>query len=299
MTTRRRVLTILAGAATLPALGAQASSNLKQWRGIALGAEARIILDHPDADRLILNAVEEVHRLEKIFSLYQSDSQISRLNRHGVLSDPAFEMVELLSICSGLNARTNGAFDPTVQALWSLYASENAAGNQPDAEQIQHAMTLTGWDQVQFSPQMVSFARPGVMLTLNGIAQGYIADKVKHLFQANGVSQALVNTGEIAAIGAGQTGEGWQVRLQNADAQSVSLNNNAIATSAPLGTAFNADGTVGHIMDPRTGYPGGRWSQVSVVSRSSAQADGLSTAFCLMSQAEISTAKGNSEVFLR
>ena len=53
MTTRRRFLGILAGAATLPVIGTRASANVSQWRGIALGAEAHIILDHPDADRLI------------------------------------------------------------------------------------------------------------------------------------------------------------------------------------------------------------------------------------------------------
>jgi len=85
MTTRRRVLTILAGAATLPFLGAKAQANVARWQGIALGARAQIVLDHPKADQLISMAVSEIIRLEGIFSLYQNDSQLSRLNRDGVL----------------------------------------------------------------------------------------------------------------------------------------------------------------------------------------------------------------------
>jgi len=299
MTTRRRFLGILAGAATLPVIGARAGTNIAQWRGIALGAEAQIILDHPDADRLIARAVAEIQRLENIFSLYQTDSQLARLNRDGTLQNPAFEMIELMSICSALNARTNGAFDPTVQTLWSTYAKAFAAGNQPDADSIAKAMSVTGWSHVTYSPQRISFDRKGVMLTLNGIAQGFIADKVTELFRSNGVSNVLVNTGEIAALGTAPDGNTWRVKLDNDEGQSVALRGTAIATSAPLGTTFDTTGKVGHILDPRTGYSGGIWSGVSVVSSSAAKADGLSAAFCLMTRSEIAASKGESQVYLR
>ncbi|MDQ7071887.1 MAG: FAD:protein FMN transferase, partial [Rhodobacterales bacterium] len=85
MITRRRVIGILAGAIALPVFGTSARASVSQWSGIALGAEARIILDHPDGDRLVASAVTEIHRLESIFSLYRSDSQISQLNQTGVL----------------------------------------------------------------------------------------------------------------------------------------------------------------------------------------------------------------------
>ena len=299
MTTRRRFLSILAGAAALPMIGARASTNVAQWHGIALGAEAQIILDHPDADQLIASAVVEIQRLENIFSLYQTDSQLARLNRDGVLHNPAFEMIELLSICSALNARTSGAFDPTVQTLWSTYAGAFAAGSPPNSDSIASAMSVTGWKHVAYSPQRISFDRAGVMLTLNGIAQGFIADKITELFRNNGVSNVLVNTGEIVALGTAPNGNTWRVKLGDDDGQSVSLHETAIATSAPLGTTFDSSGKVGHILDPRTGYSGGIWSGVSVVSNSAAEADGLSTAFCLMTHSEVAASKGESKVYLR
>ncbi|MCK4860581.1 MAG: FAD:protein FMN transferase [Rhodobacteraceae bacterium] len=299
MTTRRRFLSIVAGAVALPVIGARASANVAQWHGIALGAEAQIILDHPDADRLIASAVAEIKRLESIFSLYQTDSQLTRLNRDSVLENPAFEMIELLSICSALNARTSGAFDPTVQTLWSTYAEAYATGVAPDAGSIEKAMSVTGWRHVQYSAQRISFDRAGVRLTLNGIAQGFIADKVTNLLRDNGVSNVLVNTGEIVASGTAPSGDEWRVKLGSDDGQRVSLQNAAIATSAPLGTTFDVNGKVGHILDPRTGYPGGVWSGVSVVASSAAEADGLSTAFCLMSESEIESSKAESQVYLR
>ncbi len=59
------------------------------------------------------------------------------------------------------------------------------------------------------------------------------------------------------------------------------------ATSAPRGTVFDAAGQVGHILDPRNGRPGGSWRQVTVTASNAALADGLSTAFCLMSEAGV------------
>lgn len=286
MTTRRRVFSILAGAAALPVLGSKAQAGVSQWRGIALGAGARIILDHPNADALIAQAVNEIHRLENIFSLYRGESQLSRLNRDGVLVNPAFEMVELLSLCSRLHSRTKGAFDPTVQAIWALYAKEYSAGNAPREEQISHVMSLTGWSNVNYAPDKVSFGRSGVKLTLNGIAQGFIADKVTAIFRSNGVTNVLVNTGEIVASGNAPNGDAWLINVSG-QKDKFPLNDMAIATSAPLGTSFSQDGKTGHIIDPRTGRPGGKWAEISVIAKSGAEADGLSTAFCVMERPEI------------
>lgn len=286
MTTRRRFLTILAGAAVLPTLANAAAS----WRGIALGANAQIILDHPNADALIASAVEEISRLEGLFSLHQN-SQLTRLNAAGQLQDPAPEMLELLSICSAVNARTSGAFDPTIQPLWALYAERFSAGTTPTVAEI--AATNTGWQHVQFSPTKITLAKPAMALTLNGIAQGFIADKVAALFRANGVENVLVDTGEIMALGTAPNGAPWPITIANTDGQITPLSNAAMATSAPLGTVFDTAGSIGHILDPRTGRPAGQWAQVSVTATSAALADGLSTAYCLMDTAQIQAAPQN------
>jgi len=288
MTTRRRFLTILAGAAVLPTLADAAAS----WRGIALGADAQIILDHPNADALIASAVEEISRLEGLFSL-RRDSQLTRLNAAGRLADPAPEMLELLSICSAINARTSGAFAPSIQPLWALYAERISAGNTPSAAEI--TAVNTGWQYVQFSSAEVRFAKPDMALTFNGIAQGFIADKIAALFRADGVENVLVDTGEIMALGHAPDGNPWPVTIANTGGKVAPLCNVAMATSAPLGTVFDGAGTVGHILDPRTGLAGGQWAQVSVTATSAALADGLSTAFCLMDKAEIQ-ASGQSGV---
>ena len=158
---------------------------------------------------------------------------------------------------------------------------------------------FTGWKHVRFFiPRKFLLPRDGMMLTLNGIAQGFIADKIATYFRRNGVENVLVNTGEISGLGMGPDGDFWRVSFDHVAGNKIALHNMSIATSAPLGTVFDGQGKVGHILDPRTGRPGGLWSGVSVIAATASEADGLSTAFSLMSWADIELAKGDAQVFV-
>lgn len=298
MLTRRRFFQITAGAASLGLMGVQARAAALQWQGVALGAHAQIILDHPDAKRLTELAVKEIRRLEAIFSLYQVDSQLARLNREGRLSSPDLEMLRLCTLVSDIHQRTGGAFDPTVQSLWKLYAQAHSAGRILSEDEIAQGKALTGWEKVSVDPSEIRFGTPGMALTFNGIAQGYIADRVVDLLRRHGVSDALVNTGEVAAMGRTKDGNPWPVEIAKAEIPVEALSDQAIATSAPLGTTLDADGSVGHILDPRTGLFAPSWKQVSVIADKAVEADGLSTAFCLMSRQDIEQAKGSCRVQL-
>ncbi|MGJ8527403.1 FAD:protein FMN transferase [Maritalea sp.] len=295
MISRRRMISILGGVAALPLIGSTSFASVTNWRGIALGANANIILDHPHADMLIDKALAEVARLEKVFSLYQTDSQLSVLNRQGKLDNPAFELIDLLNLSGRIHRETNGAFDPTIQPLWALYAQKYSAGKAPNKREIEVARTNVGWADVSVSSNTVSFNKPGMALTFNGIAQGYIADKVAALLRQEGIQNVLVNTGEISALGMSPDGVPWPISLANDD-RKLHLSNTSIATSAPGGTLFDQAGTVGHILDPRTGLPGGKWRNLSVIDKSAARADGLSTAFCLMDKAQIQSVPGAHEL---
>lgn len=294
MISRRRFLTILGGAAAFPAL-APLKANALQWSGIALGAQALIILDHPNADTLIPRALAEISRLENAFSLYRSDSELSRLNRNGSLQNPSHEMVELLSICSRIHQQTLGAFDPTVQSLWVAHARSIAAKKHLTDKQLRAARNLIGWQYVRNSPREIHFEKQGMALTLNGIAQGFIADKVAALLRTEGVQNTLVNTGEISAVGAAPNAATWQIQAQG---QTLHLSDMAIATSAPLGTVLDAAETLGHIFDPRIGAVSKSHQAVTVIHKSAAIADGLSTGFSLLSRAEIDAQKGRARVII-
>ncbi len=276
MLTRRRFITI--AAAMVPSIApalALARAPVHVETDIAMGAKITLRLEHPDAPRIARLAMAEIRRLERIFSLYLPDSDLVRLNRDGRLDDPAFELLECLSLVGAVHAASAGRFDPTVQPLWLAEATACEAGQRLSDADRGRARDLIDWAAVSWAADAIAL-RPGMALTLNGIAQGYIADRVAALLVDQGLTRALIDTGEMVALSEGN----WPVRL--ASGASIPLQGRAIATSAPLGMTFGGNGRSSHILDPRTGYPvRSRWNVVSVSAPSAGLADALSTAACL------------------
>ncbi len=285
--TRRRALGLVAAAAGLPLVlrATRATAEVVTWHGRALGAPATLILHHPDrpaAERLVAGCVAELERLEGIFSLYRPDSALSQLNRTGALAAPPPELVAILADAREFHALTDGAFDPTIQPLWRLYADhfQRGGGEEgPVPAAIAAARARVGLDAVRANPDRVVFGRPGMALTLNGIAQGWITDRVTDRLRAAGVTSTLVDMGEIRGLGGP-----WQVGIDGTDAV-VTLKDRAIATSSPRGFAFDPAGRYTHIIDPRTGATPSRHARITVTAPTAAAADALSTGAALMDRA--------------
>ncbi|MBZ9798667.1 FAD:protein FMN transferase [Mesorhizobium sp. ES1-4] len=299
---RRRFIRISGAAAglSLAALGggfarpSRASPLFHEWRGVALGADASLQLYHADAaeaERLIADALAEVRRLERVFSLYDETSALSRLNRDGELIDPPQELIELLAMSERYARATGGAFDPTVQPLWALYAKHfsmaGADPNGPSPADLGTAVGKCGCQRVMVDVGKVAFEQSGMALTLNGIAQGYITDRVAELLRARGVTHTLVDMGETRALDAHPAGRPWSVGIRDPRAEdrfvaTLALDNQAISTSGGYGTEFDAAGRFNHIFDPATGLCAKRYLSVSVVAPTATCADALSTAFSVM-----------------
>jgi thiamine biosynthesis lipoprotein len=224
-------------------------------------------------------------------SLYRPESALSRLNRDGVLDEPPFDLVRVLAESRRYGALTGGAFDVTVQPLWDLYAAHfahpDASPDGPPADTIASAMARVGQEAQEVSPSRLRLARPGMGITLNGIGQGYVTDRVVEMLRAGGVEHALVDMGEIRAVGRRPAGEPWSVGLEDPRmpgriAEQISLADRAVATSGGYGTVFDPAGRFNHIFEPGSGRTSWRWLSVSVESDTATQADALSTAFTLM-----------------
>jgi thiamine biosynthesis lipoprotein len=290
---RRRAITILAasaGAALLPGLSRSSVPARFEWRGRALGAPARLILHGPDraaAAAAVAACVAEVERLEYEFSLYRSDSALSRLNRHGRLDAPSHDMRRLLLECQRFGALSNGAFDVTVQPLWSLYAAHFAANpaatDGPPPEALAAALDLVDYRRLRVADDHVALPK-GMSLTLNGIAQGYITDRVADLLRARGWHHVLVDMGEIRALDTRPDGQPWLIGLDAAG--QVPISGQAVATSAGSGTPLAPDGRTHHLFDPRTGRSANTYRSVTVVAARATAADVLSSAIYVAPPAE-------------
>jgi len=288
-TDRRRFLAVSAVAAAGLAGTARAALPLVVWRGQALGAMASIRLAHPDrmaAERLIGECVAEIARLEAIFSLYRADSAVCRLNAEGALAAPPLELVELLGRCAAFSERTGGAFDVTVQPLFRAYAEHFA---RPDADPagppIEDALALVGWRGVEIGPERVAFPRSGMGITLNGVAQGYITDRVAELLRARGMTDVLVDLGELRALGRHPEGRPWRAGLPGR-AETFDLVEEAgaaaLAVSSGAGSPFEPTGRLNHLLNPATGRCAAPERLVAVLARDATTADAVATALAVV-----------------
>jgi len=304
---RRRFLQIIAATSVaglaMVRAGPAASAAIQRWDGEALGADASITLAELEprrADKVLGACRDEIGRLEDIFSLYRENSGLSRLNADGMLADPPAELTGLLDTCRQVFALSKGGFDPTIQPLWRLYADtygDPHAPRLPDALEVAARRRLIGFAAVSWNDRRVQFAKPGMAMTLNGIAQGFITDRITGLLRSAGATHALVNVGEYAGIGTHPDGRAWQVGIQDprrADAtvDIMELADQAVATSGTYGGRFGDSG-LNHIIDPRTGSSPERYLSVSVRHASATLADGLSTAFSFLNESEIAAAAAN------
>lgn len=298
---RRRILRIvagLAGAAAVP-WPVFGKSNISlspphRWEGAALGAEGSILLYHPDAaiaQDLLDRCVREIERLESLFSLYRPHSALCRLNRLGRLPTPPEDFIRLLALAKKWHRLTGGAFDVTVQPLWELYArhfaSPTADPAGPPPARIARIRESMGVEAIRLSPVEIRLQKPGMALTLNGIAQGYITDRVTELLRAYGLQHILVELGEFRAGGPRPDGNPWQIGIADPKQpwraiETLSLQQGAVATSGSYGLFFEPSGRHHHLFNPLTGQSPSHHRSVTVLAPDATTADALSTALAIL-----------------
>lgn len=286
----------LRGALGLGALahlgGATAAGQALLWRRRAIvgfGTTLSLQAAHEDEgtlDRALDAAVTTLRCIEALMSLFDAGSALSRLNRDGLLIAPPVEMLELLQIAQAVSRGSDGAFDVTVQPLWQAFEAAQRDGRLPDVREVAAARALVDWRELELSPDRMRMRlrlrlrRPGMAVTLNGIAQGYAADRVRRVLALHGIRHALVDCGEFAALGRNVQGRHWTLGIANPRVEAALLarlmaDGRCVATSADNATSFSADHRHHHIFDPRTGYSPPALAGVTVVAESGAIADAL------------------------
>jgi thiamine biosynthesis lipoprotein len=276
------------------------------WRERALigfGTTLWIKAAHDNADQLeqaLAAAVQVIRGIERQMSLFDPESEISRLNRFGTLKKPDADLLAVLKIAEHIARQSQGAFDASMQPLWDIWSKAALQKSQPSSLQIQRARKLVNWRAVHVTPDAVNLQIAGMGLSLNGIAQGYAADRLRATLQAHGVHHAMIDAGETALLGNAPNDKPWNISIESAAtlknsggknslqpaliAQGVAApiiisDGRAMATSSDAHTTFSQDHRYHHILNPHTGYSPSQWSSVTVLASSCVVADALTKVF--------------------
>ena len=288
----KRFLSALAalGAATLLFSGCSAPEPLSKTE-FFMDTVCTITLYDTTDESLLGKTFELCKKYEALFSRTVETSDISRINKTGdgtVEVDP--ETAELLKTALEYSERTGGKFDVTVGRLTSLWDFKSESPVLPAPDKIDSALQHTGYRNLFVDGNTVT-VRNGVQVDLGGIAKGYIGDRCAAFLKENGVERAIINLGgNVLVLGSKDGSTPWTVGIQRPFADrneiigSVQVSDYSVATSGIYERFFEKDGVIyHHILDPEIGYPvSNELESVTILSRSSATADALSTSAFLL-----------------
>jgi thiamine biosynthesis lipoprotein len=236
-------------------------------------------------------ALDAVDRLEDQLSIFRDASELSIINREAShRSVPVEErLLALLAQCQDLHHATGGAFDITSTPLSRVWGFLRREGRLPSGDEIADARRHVGMDKVSIDREAgaVRLAAPGVALNLGGIGKGYALDRAAEDLATAGVPTALLTAGasSVRALGGGADGQGYLVGLRDPGNHqqrlgTVRLANAALGVSGVGEQFFTVEGRrMGHIIDPRTGWPVEGRVYAAVIAPTAALADALATAF--------------------
>ena len=250
----------------------------------------------PQATQAAEAALDLIDDLEDQLTVYRAHSEVSQLNARAFDEDVAVEsrLFDLLSLSAHLTRETRGAFDIATGALIKAWGFYKRDGRVPTVAERAAAMGRTGMRHVILNAERrtVRYLRKELEINLGGIGKGYALDRTAQMLREEwGIGSALLHggTSSVRAIGCppGQP-KGWAVSLRHPWEEErtfgiVYLRDQALGTSAATHQHFKYNGrTLGHLLNPRNGWPAEGHRQVSVVAPTAAEADALSTAFFVM-----------------
>lgn len=270
----------------------QKMENRHEATSFAMDTIMTFVVLHEDGEELIIDAEQEVRRLENLLSVTLEDSDVSRLNaaagKEAVKVDA--DTQTLLAAGQSLGEKTGGAFDIAISPIVKAWGFTEEEHHVPTQEELEALLPLTDPSDVILEGETAYLRKEGMAVDLGGIAKGYASDRVAALLREKGVESAILTLGgNVYGIGTKPSGEKWEVALANPlDADDycglISIANQAVVTSGGYQRYFEENGKkYHHIINPATGYPAeSGLLQVTIISESGMEADVLSTALFVM-----------------
>ena len=259
---------------------------------LSMGSEVRIsawTTDEQRAVRAFDKAFAEFDRLDRLLSVWQAGSDVTRLNmaagRNPVPVAP--ETMEVLRTAQEISEWTGGKFDVTFGALSGLWKFDHDQDNQiPVMDEVRRRLPLVDFRALELDPvkHTAFLRRPGARVHLGGIGKGFAVDTAAAILRDQGITDFLIQSGGDLYAGGRRGDRPWRSGIRDprgpADRMfaALSLEDETFSTSGDYERFFMKDGQrYHHILDPDEGAPARGCRSVTIVSRKAILADGLST----------------------
>jgi FAD:protein FMN transferase len=227
----------------------------------------------------IQKTVNEMRRLIQMYDHRQADSPLGQLNADGITHHAHPELIATIKQSLRFSILSQGAFDVTVKPVIDALRE-----NRPDWQKL---IERVDYRQLSVNGDTVSLVKPGISVTLDGIAKGSVVDGGVAVLRQLGFEDVLVEAGGDMMAKGSPDGESWKVgiahpRVQGEYIAEVSVENQAVATSGDYMNYFSDDYSSYHIIDPRSGMSPSTLASATVIAPSVAEADALSTTLMVL-----------------
>ena len=239
----------------------------RAFREMGSDCVVRVVVANGRAEPILDRVEARMHELEKRWSRFLVDSELSQLNGHS--GAPVFvsrETFELVSLAIDAWRATGGLFDPTMlDALRNVGYDKtfDALAAQGPAVVDDSLTVFGGLDGVDLDARsFLVHTPPGMHLDLGGIGKGHAADLLFAQVIEDGVSGACLDFGgDIRVGGEPAEGNGWVVVVDDPfhpgqDLVSLALSEGSVTTSSRLRRKWTTTkGEAHHLLDPATAEP--------------------------------------------
>jgi len=260
-----------------------------------MGTYYRITAEGRDVVPLLRGCFQDARRLEQVYSRFEADSELSRVNATaGMPRVVSEEFAGLLRRSLALGAATGGVFDVSVGPLTELWQNGEA---RPSPAAVAAARARVGAGHVHLDGRRLGLPR-GYRLDFDGIAKGWAVDGCVARLRTAGVERALVSLGEssVYALGAPEGEEAWTLELRGVEPDEgvglLHLRDEGLSVSATFGGSGRAGRAAGHIVDPHTGRALAEPAVAAVVSASATDAEAYSKALLLWGAGGVDRVEG-------
>ncbi|QIL75003.1 FAD:protein FMN transferase [Hymenobacter sp. HDW8] len=236
--------------------------------------------------RAIRAGLQEIRRIDRLCSYWDSTSQITQVNRaaglHPVVVDQ--EVFDLIHRTLKLSTLSGGAFDITFAGGEKIYKFDRQEHALPAPEVVKASVARIDYRKVLLDPakHSVMLQDKGMRMNLAGILQGYGVRRAQALLKQLGIAGGLINgSGDVSCWGRQADGSLWRIAIGDpAHPQAVSswltVSDVAVVTAGNYEQYFTVQGQqYGHIINPHTGYPATGLRSVTIICPDVELADGL------------------------
>lgn len=245
--------------------------------------------DRAEALHLARLAAAEASRIERKFSRYRADGVVATINASAGRPVPVdTETARLLDYAATCHELSDGLFDVTSGVLRRAWTFDGSS-RVPDDATIEALRPLVGWSRVTWDGATITLPA-GMEIDLGGLGKEYAVDRAAGLIAAATASAALVNFGgDLDATGPRRGGKPWGVGIDDPDRTGeaalyrIDLPRGGLATSGDARRyVIHRGERLGHLLDPRTGWPVRNAPRaVTVLAPSCLEAGTLASLACL------------------